>query len=117
MKYSRLELFLHNKEAQDKYSQGVRLLQEAGVFEVLNELAFTDTLPVTLPNRMEVASAEHFKTAGYRQCVSDLLTLNDMRTTEQQPLFADFGAIERMLARGEITDEEAKALRRAATNE
>lgn len=109
--HSKLEIFLRTPSAKDKYHQALRLLDEAGALDALRELGGPQHIPKDVPNRMEVAASEHFRSVGYQNCLYDLTTLTEMSVNGETKLIADFGAIERMLERGEITKQQADQLR------
>jgi hypothetical protein len=109
--YSKLELFINDGNKLDKYRQAIRLLDECGAGEVLRELSAATILSPDAPNRMELAAASHFETRGYQKCLYDLFSLEQIKETTQKALNADYGALERMEASGEITADQAKELR------
>lgn len=108
---SSFELFTHDSDRKDRYRHAIRLLQEAGIHTVLLELSTSNPLPKTDPNVMQAAAAEHFETLGYQKCLSDLFNLEELGQTATQKVHADFGAIDTMLAAGDITPEQAEILR------
>lgn len=108
--HNRLARFKESKEAKDKYRNALALLVEVGVDQVLLELSAQTFTDAGHPQGVQMAAAKHYESLGYQKCIADLLSLDKLVEQESAPVSADYGATQRMLDRGEITEEQALEL-------
>ena len=108
---SRLHKFQQDKESLSKYRQGIQLLREARVDLVLLELSSAEPVNIAHPQGIQMAAAKHHEALGYQKCLADLLDLDSVQVATGEAPLADYGATERMLKSGEITEEQARELR------
>lgn len=109
---SRVQRFQKDSESLKKYRDGVQLLKEARVDLVLLELSAAEPVDTSNPQAEHIAAAAHHERLGYQKCLADLFSLDELAVESGSKLVADYGAIDSMLAKGEITEEQADTLRR-----
>jgi len=102
-----------NLEASVSIETAVSMLYRAGVFEFLRERA----APSVIDDGESVnksATTAHFS-AGFNACLTELLNFREIYLTvdPHSPVRAniDFGAIEQAIKNGDLTEEEAHAIR------
>lgn len=112
MRRNKLREFLNNSDKISKYHAALKLLSDAGVEEVLIELGGSvEKLDPAHPNSIQVAATEQYKSLGYNRCLELLYSLTSLDPNSNASESPDYGAIEKMLAEGRITEEQAEQLR------
>lgn len=109
---SRVQKFQKDGESLSKYRDGVQLLREARVDLILLELSAAEPVDTSNPQAEHIAAAAHYERLGYQKCLADLFSLDELAVNSEGKLVADYGAIDKMLSRGEISEEQAETLRR-----
>lgn len=99
------------------YNDAMIKLRDSGVIDVLRERGRVLPISVASPNYVDVQAAAANQSIGYNQCLDDLYFFRETFLTPevQQKARADFGALERAVTRGDMTKEEADALRHNTT--
>ena len=113
---SRLEELKQSPGFLQLYTTAMQQLYSTGIFTILNELGKIPFVPPNTPNYtavMQTAAAESF---GYNQCLDDLLDfriryLEDKPKTDSQGTLAFAKALETEVEAGNLTREEADAIR------
>lgn len=107
---SRIQNFLKDRESISKYRKGIQFLKEARADLVLLELSAAEPVNALHPQGMQMAAAQHYERLGYQKCLADIFSLDEISDTTS-PLVADYGATEKLLADGTITEDQARELR------
>lgn len=96
MQKTRLDVFKESSERVARYRQAMRLLKEAGIEEILLELSQPEHIPTAHPSAGNAAIAALYDSIGYRRCLEELFSLDELVARKQIPLVMDFGASEKM---------------------
>lgn len=95
------------------FTQALSYFYASGVLEVLREFGKVKFVAPETPNYPTALAAQAEYSRGYNQAIDDLLLFRE-RYIDPLPRTApplDFGAIDRALAVGDLTKEEADELR------
>lgn len=110
----RLEFIKENPALLANYSQALSLLMQSGVIDVLREVGRVRFIPVDTPNYSQVLANEMQYSLGFNDALSNLEFFVERYinpTYEGKQTVLDFGAIDRALESGDLTKEEADAIR------
>jgi len=99
------------------YNQAMIGLRDSGVLEILRERGRVFAVPVGSPNYVDVQAASANQSIGYNQALDDLYFFREtfLEPQTEAKARADFGALDRAVARGDMTQGEADALRHNTT--
>ena len=107
--------FLQNNEALiNQYIEAIGKLESTGVVKYLNERAQVDIKDQGENENKSFAEAH--RSRGYFQCIHDLLTIKETLIQYQnvttKNVTATYNAINDLVDRGDITEDEAKILKK-----
>ena len=111
---SRLEQFKQSPEAFNLYVQGMSLVLQSGVIDALRELGRVQPAPDFVDNLGQIMAHRSERSLGFNQALDLLVNFREL-ILEGQPAEAprpSFGAVDALLSRKDITEEEADVLRR-----
>ena len=97
----------------EAYTRGMSLLLQSRVFELLRENGRIFPVSPDAPNYLEYQASIANWSIGYNTALDHLLGFRDLLDAaipEQKPL-ADFGAMDKTVKEGNLTKEEADAIR------
>ena len=95
------------------YNDAMIKLRDSGVLEILKERGRVMPISSATPNYVDVQAASANQSIGYNQALDDLYYFRETflePKNETQARF-DFGALDRAVAKGDMTKEEADAIR------
>lgn len=110
-----ITLFKENKEAFDNFLRSLSTLYSTGVLELLRERGRVRPISDSNPNYVEAQAARANWSMGYNQALDELMYFREIFLNT--PVMAgsrapiDFGATEKAIENGDLTLEEAEALR------
>ena len=95
------------------YTEGMSALYRSGIFEFLRENGRIPPISPETPNYTEYTAALANWSVGYNTALDLLLNFRDLLedTVDVNKAQADFGATDRALNNGDLTEEEADAIR------
>lgn len=95
------------------YNDGMIGLRDSGVLEILKERARCAVIPAATPNYVDVQAAAANQSIGYARALDELYYFRELflETEQRQQARADFGSLDFAVSRGDITQEEADAIR------
>lgn len=97
------------------YRQGMSLLLRSGVLALLRENGRIFPVDPSSPNYLAYQSAVANWSVGYNTALDQLLAFGDaVAKVEKETPLADFGGVARAVAQGNLTKEEADAVRASA---
>jgi len=109
------ENFKSNEGAIALYQEGLLLLKQSGILEILQDAS---RVKVARPENslfVDIQAAYANQAIGYTEALDDLLYFKDKYLIDATPQTtkaeADYGAVDIMLAKGDITQEEYDLLR------
>lgn len=113
MRYNRLEHFQNNPSNLAKFRLACRLLYDIGADHLLQEMNYRrEPLPGHSENAIQENALMNQRAIGFAECLEYLFTLDTLGNTDEKPQAApDFGAIDKMLADGRVSEEDAAMLR------
>src|SRR6185369_10641653 len=107
-----LERIKGNPNVVNAYRTGMNALFQAGIIDVLRVLG----RPRILTKTPELMALEGARSSGWNDCIDALLYFeeNYLESVETgiTPVKMDFGSIDTALKSGDLTEEEADAIRR-----
>lgn len=109
-----LDNFLKDQTKMNRLAEAVDILRDIGAFGLFMELA-DESRPPLVPANGQVLEFAALRAAwfdGYHDCLRALDTFipNRVAATHEKQAAMDFGARERLLSLGDLTEEEAKEL-------
>ena len=110
MPVDQLTLLLDDKSFCREYERAISALKSIGLYSALLEHALLRSGSPEHLQGTEIAAAAHYDSLGYIRCLEEIFNLTASPSTETYTPVPDFGATERMLASGEITEEQAQML-------
>lgn len=110
MSADQLTLLLEDNSFCKEYERAISALKSIGLYNALLEKVVLRADSPEHPQGTEIAAAAHYESLGYIRCLEDLFNLKASKSEETYTPVPDFGATERMIASGEITEEEAAEL-------
>lgn len=95
------------------YNEAMVRLRDSGVLDVLRERGRVLPISTSTSNYVDVQAAAANQSIGYNQALDDLYYFRETFLTPriQEQARADFGALARAVAKGDMTQEESDAIR------
>ena len=109
-----LQKIRDNGEFLSLFTQGMSLLYQSGVFEFLRENGRIFPVSPEVPNYVDYQAAIANWSVGYNTALDHLLRFRETfleAKVDASDMQADFGALERAVENGDLTKEEADAIR------
>ena len=110
-----IALFKENTEAFESFLRALSTLHSTGVLEFLRERGRVRPVPENSPNYLQLMAARSSLSAGYNQALDELIWFKDLflgqPVSEGNRVPMDFGSMEKAVESGDLTLEEAEALR------
>ena len=115
MKVSKaLQNIRDNGEFLSLFNQGMSFLYRSGVFDFLRENGRIFPVSPEVPNYVDYQAAIANWSVGYNTAIDHLLNFRETfleAPTDVSDIQADFGALDRAVINGDLTKEEADAIR------
>lgn len=111
-----LERIKGNDALTGLYLEGISKLFQSGVIDCLRALG--QPTRIALGKDINVMASEASSSAGWNACLNALLYFQEMYLTdsqEQESPRMDFNSIQKLVDQGDITKEEADAIRNNTT--
>lgn len=95
------------------YNDGMIGIRDSGVLDILRERSRCALVPAATPNYVDVQAAAANQSIGYARALDELYYFRELflDSQEKPQARADFGSVEYALSRGDITEQEADAIR------
>lgn len=115
----KLESLRKSEAFLNTFNTAMSSIHQYGIFDILRTIGIVRVIPPNTPNYVDAQAAAANFSIGYNACLDDLMDFvntylyprgeNKELIASQKP---DFGAVAKLLALGDITEEEAKKLRK-----
>lgn len=110
MKYNRFEELRRNSTKLAKYRVACRLFHELGIDLILLELGKSKNVIGDEGNPIDLCALEHQRTLGFQECLEQIFSLDVQIPGEEALPRPDFGALQKMIEDGIISEEDAELL-------
>jgi len=112
-----LKRLKENEAFLSLYSQGMSLLYQSGVFDFLRDNGRVVQVSPELPNYVDYQAGIANWSAGYQAAIDHILYFKELflEPLKREIPEMTFGSYENALNKGDLTEEEADAIKRGAT--
>jgi len=104
---------IQNSGTGEKFQEGLRLIRESGVLEVLRSMGKVRAVSPETPNYAQVQVTVSNWSLGYNDCLDDieLFNVRYLNRDATPNISPDFQAYDKAVAEKSLTKEEADAIR------